>query len=263
MHRIVLDNVTVELPIYSARGRSLRSKIIHHAVGSKLFSRSRDDVVVVRALNGVSLTLDDGERLGLIGGNGAGKTTLLRVCANVYPPTFGTTRINGKISALTDLTLGMDFEASGYENVILRCVLMGLTQKQAKGLIPDITEFTGLGEYLDLPVRTYSTGMLIRLVFAAATAIVPDILIMDEMIGFGDAAFMQKAQLRVDKIISEASILLMASHSEEILRHFCTRLIWMREGQIAADGPVDDVLAAYRASHAVASPPPDEFVAPA
>jgi ABC-type polysaccharide/polyol phosphate transport system ATPase subunit len=256
MHRIVLDNVSVELPIYSARGRSLRSKIIHHAVGSTMFSRPGDDVVVVRALNGVSVTLDNGERLGLVGSNGAGKTTLLRVCANVYPPTFGTATINGKISALTDLTLGMDFEASGYENVILRCVLMGLTQKQAKDLMPDITEFTGLGEYLELPVRTYSSGMLIRLLFAVATAVVPDILIMDEMIGFGDAVFMQKAQVRLDKIISKASILLLASHSEQILRHFCTRLIWMREGQIAADGPVDDVLAAYHASLAATSTPP-------
>ena len=256
MHRIVLDNVSVELPIYSARGRSLRSKFIHHVVGSTLSTRPGDDVVVVSALNGVSLTIDNGERVGLVGSNGAGKTTLLRVCANVYPPTFGTATISGKISALTDLTLGMDFEASGYENVIFRGVLMGLTQKQAKILLPDITEFTGLGEYLDLPVRTYSSGMLIRLLFAVATAIVPDILIMDEMVGFGDAAFMQKAQVRIDKIISRASILLLASHGEDILRHFCTRLIWMREGQIAADGPVDDVLAASRASLAAPSSPP-------
>jgi ABC-2 type transport system ATP-binding protein/lipopolysaccharide transport system ATP-binding protein len=248
MHRIVLDNVSIELPIYSARGRSFRTKLIHHVVGSTLSTRSRDDVVVVSALKGVSLTIDNGERVGLVGSNGAGKTTLLRVCANVYPPTVGTATITGKISALTDLTLGMDFEASGYENVVFRGVLMGLTQKQATALIPAITEFTGLGEYLDLPVRTYSSGMLIRLLFAVATAVVPDILIMDEMVGFGDAAFMQKAQVRIDKIISEASILLLASHSEDILRHFCTRLIWMREGQIAADGPVDEVLAAYRAS---------------
>jgi ABC-type polysaccharide/polyol phosphate transport system ATPase subunit len=257
MQRIVLDNITIELPIYSARGRSLRSKLIHHVVGSALSTRSRDDIVVVRALNGISLTVNNGERLGLVGSNGAGKTTLLRVCANVYPPTFGTATINGKIAALTDLTLGMDFEASGYENVILRGVLMGLTRKQANDLLPDITEFTGLGEYLDLPVRTYSTGMLLRLLFAVATSVVPDILIMDEMIGFGDAAFMQKAQARIHKIISEASILLLASHSEHILRHFCTRLIWLREGQIAADGPVDDVLAAYGASLAAAGSPPE------
>jgi ABC-type polysaccharide/polyol phosphate transport system ATPase subunit len=254
MHRIVLDNVSVELPIYSARGRSLRSKLIHHVVGSKLSTR-RDDVVVVTALNGISLTIDNGERVGLVGSNGAGKTTLLRVCANVYPPTSGTAAISGKISALTDLTLGMDFEASGYENVVFRGVLMGLTQKQARDLIPAITEFTGLGEYLDLPVRTYSSGMLIRLLFAVATAVVPDILIMDEMVGFGDAAFMQKAQVRINKIISEASVLLLASHSEDILRHFCERLIWMREGQIAADGPVEDVLAAYRASLAASDTP--------
>jgi ABC-type polysaccharide/polyol phosphate transport system ATPase subunit len=245
MQRIVLDNITIELPIYSARGRSLRSKLIHHVVGSALSTRSRDDIVVVRALNGISLTVNNGERLGLVGSNGAGKTTLLRVCAN------------GKIAALTDLTLGMDFEASGYENVILRGVLMGLTRKQANDLLPDITEFTGLGEYLDLPVRTYSTGMLLRLLFAVATSVVPDILIMDEMIGFGDAAFMQKAQARIHKIISEASILLLASHSEHILRHFCTRLIWLREGQIAADGPVDNVLAAYGASLAAAGSPPE------
>ena len=147
----------------------------------------------MRALDGIDLELKDGDRLGLIGHNGSGKTTLLRVLAGVYPPSGGSASIEGSISSFTDLTLGMDPEATGWENIIFRCAFMGMSFREAKRLSPAIAEFSELGEYLDLPTRTYSTGMFLRLAFAISTSIEPDILIMDEMIAAGDAQFIEKA----------------------------------------------------------------------
>lgn len=246
MNRIVLDNVSVEMPIYTSHGRSLRVALMRHAVGGNVSSRKRDDIVVVRALDRVSVTFEDGQRIGIIGGNGAGKTTLLRVCAGVYPPTAGTATINGAVSALTDLTLGMDFEASGYENIVIRSILMGRTRQQANAIVSDVETFTELGQYLSLPIRTYSSGMLLRLGFAIATATSPNILIMDEMIGVGDAAFVDKALARIESVMSEADVFLLASHNEKLIRQMCRRVIWMKEGKIFADGPVEQVMDLYR-----------------
>src|SRR5262245_16360116 len=150
---------------------------------------SHDQTVVVRALDGIDLELKDGDRLGLIGHNGSGKTTLLRVLAGVYSPTRGSALIEGSISSYTDLTLGMDPEATGWENIVFRCAFLGLSFREAKRLSPTIAEFSELGKYLDLPTRTYSSGMFLRLAFAISTAIEPDIMIMDEMIAAGDAGF--------------------------------------------------------------------------
>jgi ABC-type polysaccharide/polyol phosphate transport system ATPase subunit len=243
--RINLHRASVQIPIYNARSRSLKSAIARRAVGATIGSRPNDDLVVVNALNNITFTLNAGDRVGIIGHNGAGKTTLLRVLSGVYAPTSGSAEVVGRVSALTDMAMGLDPEASGRENVIMRSILLGMSYQQARALAPEIEQFTELGEYLDLPVRTYSTGMMLRLAFAVTTSIRPDILVMDEMISAGDASFVEKATERINALIAEASIFVLASHSENQLKRFCNRAIWLNAGELAADGPLDCVLAAY------------------
>lgn len=202
----------------------------------------------VQALRDISITLNDGDRLGLVGHNGAGKTTFLRLISGVYPPTSGLARVQGKISSFTDITLGMEPEATGWQNIIFRCVFLGLTFRQAEALAPSIAEFSELGEFLDLPVRTYSTGMFLRLAFAISTSVDPDIVIMDEMIGAGDQNFIDKAQRRIGTLLEKASILVLASHSDGIIREFCNKVLWLDKGTVRKVGPVDAVLAEYGSS---------------
>ena len=245
MARINLSHASVRIPIYNARGRSLKTMIARRAVGATIGSHPNDDIVVVNALNDISLTLNPGDRVGIIGHNGAGKTTLLRVFSGTYVPTSGGAEVIGQVSALTDLAMGLDPEASGHENIIMRAILMGMSYREARALAPEVEQFSELGEYLHLPVRTYSTGMMLRLAFAVTTSIQPDILIMDEMIAAGDASFIKKATRRIHTLISGASIFALASHSEEHLKRFCNRAIWLNKGELAADGPLDHVLDAY------------------
>jgi ABC-type polysaccharide/polyol phosphate transport system ATPase subunit len=167
------------------------------------------------------------------------------VVSGVYPPLAGEAVIEGKVSSFTDITLGMDPEATGWQNITFRCVFLGLTFAQAKELAPSIGEFSELGEYLDLPVRTYSAGMFMRLAFAISTAVQPDILVMDEMIGAGDQSFIDKAQKRIAGLLEKARILVLASHSEPIIRGFCNKALWLEKGQVRILGAVDEVLRAY------------------
>ena len=192
MAHIRLSDVGVEFPIHNAHSRSLQLQVFGK-LGGKLAQHKQ--AVFVRALQGVNLSFEDGDRVGIIGHNGAGKTTLLRVLAGVYEPTFGSISVDGRLSSFTDITLGMDPEATGLENIIFRCVFMGLSFAEARRLSPSIQEFSELGEFLRLPVRTYSTGMFLRLAFAISTSIEPDIIIMDEMIAGGDARFIEKAKV--------------------------------------------------------------------
>ena len=245
MASIVLDRVSVDFPIYNARKRSLRAEIIRRTVGGHIEATDETHVSVM-ALREVSLHLRDGDRLGLIGRNGAGKSTLLRVLSGVYEPPVGRVEIKGSISSLTDMMMGMDGEATGYENIVLRSVFLGVSVKEARRIIPEIEEFTGLGNFLKLPMRTYSSGMMVRLAFAVSTAVTPEILIMDEIIGAGDAAFFLKAEDRLNRLIGGTRILVIASHSDAMLERMCNKAALMEEGCLKMIGPVDEVLAAYR-----------------
>jgi ABC-type polysaccharide/polyol phosphate transport system ATPase subunit len=219
--------------------------VFRRAVGGNVRAREQGDVVVIRALEKVSATFSSGDRIGLIGHNGAGKTTLLRVMSGVYAPTTGSARIEGDVSALTDIMTGMDLEATGYDNIIYRSILLGHSKSQAKELVPEIESFSELGEYLNLPVRTYSTGMIMRLAFAITTSVRPTILIMDEMISVSDASFIEKARVRLRGLISNANIFVISSHVESVIREFCNRVLWLEHGKVVMDGPSDDVLDAY------------------
>jgi ABC-type polysaccharide/polyol phosphate transport system ATPase subunit len=243
MAQISLKQVVIDFPIVNAAAQSLQLRL-YQALGGKLTAHHK--VVVVRALDGIDLELKDGDRLGLIGRNGSGKTTLLRVLAGVYPPTGGSASIEGSISSFTDLALGMDPEATGWDNIIFRCVFLGLSFRKAKALSPAIADFSELDEYLDLPVRTYSSGMFLRLAFAISTCIEPDILIMDEMITAGDLQFIQKAQRRINEIVGKVSILALASHDLSIIEDLCNKVVWLDHGVVKQFGPMDAVLKAYR-----------------
>jgi ABC-2 type transport system ATP-binding protein/lipopolysaccharide transport system ATP-binding protein len=247
MTSLILNHVSVEFPIYNARGRSFRGELLRRTVGGGI-QADQGGHVSVWALRDINLTLRRGDRLGLIGGNGAGKSTLLRILSGVYEPPVGRVTIEGKISSLTDIMMGMDHEATGYENIFLRGVFLGLSSKEIQAGIKEIEEFTELGHFLNLPMRTYSSGMMLRLAFAVTTAMTPEILIMDEMIGAGDAAFLAKAQARLERMIGGAHIMVLASHSEAILRRFCDKVALMREGRIIRIGPTDEVLRAYMAA---------------
>jgi len=244
MARISLSSVTVDFPIHNASSRSLQLHVFG-AIGGALAEHKK--AVVIRALDDVTLTLEDGDRVGILGQNGAGKTTLLRVMAGAYPPMRGTIAVDGRVSSLTNINLGMDLEATGLENIVFRCVFMGLTFAEAKQLSPSIQEFSELGEYLRLPVRTYSAGMFLRLAFAISTSIEPEILLMDEMISAGDARFIAKAQGRLTELLRRVKILVLATHDVGIMQSLCNKVIWMHQGKVRKAGTFQETYPIYLA----------------
>ena len=187
-----------------------------------------------------------GDRLALIGHNGAGKSTLLKTIAGIYEPTEGVISTNGSIASLLDISLGMNSESSGRENIYSRGMLLGMTRKQIDEISEDIIEFTELADFIDLPVRTYSSGMAVRLAFAISTAVKPDILLLDEVIGAGDASFMERARIRITELIESVGILIFSSHSEQDVRDFCNRGIVLDAGKIVFDGTVNDAFDFYK-----------------
>jgi ABC-type polysaccharide/polyol phosphate transport system ATPase subunit len=239
-----LKNVSVSFPIYSGGSRSLKKRLLFRGTGGQI-ANDANNRIVVEALRNVSLSLTAGDRVALIGSNGAGKTTLLRVMAGVYEPFTGDVISRGRISPMFDISLGIDHEISGYDNIRLRGLILGLTADEIEERMSDIVEFTELGDYLDIPVRTYSSGMMTRLTFAVATCFSPEILLMDEWIMAGDAGFLVKAQHRVQSFVERANILVLASHSLNLCRQWCTKAVWMERGEIKMYADIETVLAAY------------------
>jgi lipopolysaccharide transport system ATP-binding protein len=247
---IELHNVSVEFPIYNAHGRSLKRSLVSITTGGHL-GVGKNDRVVVKALENINLQFEHGDRVALIGHNGAGKTTMLRVLAGVYEPTGGHIISSGKIAALSDIMLGIDMESTGHENISIRGRLLGLSQKEVEARRAEIAEFSGLGEYLDIPVRTYSSGMVLRLAFAVSTSVVPDILLLDEWIGAGDATFLAKAEERLNRLVGETGILVLATHTLSLAQRVCNRAVWMEHGSVKAHGPIEDVIRAYENSQGI------------
>jgi ABC-type polysaccharide/polyol phosphate transport system ATPase subunit len=240
---IQLEKISVDIPVYDIGASSLRKFILGKTIGGR-FAKVGNHVIV-NALKRIDFEAHDGDRIGLIGNNGSGKTTLLRVLAQVYPPTQGKLTINGRVSPMLDAMLGMTPDATGMENIYICGVLWGLSRKQVDASVDDVAGFTELGDYLKMPVRTYSSGMQLRLAFAIATLREPDILLLDEVIGVGDAVFYQKAQARLQNLIERSRILFVASHSNEMIAKLCNKAIWLSEGNLIRYGKVADVLASY------------------
>jgi lipopolysaccharide transport system ATP-binding protein len=236
-------DVSVLFPLYHGNSRSLKKMLV--AAASGRLAEDQQHRVVVRALSDISFRLKSGERLGLVGPNGAGKTTLLRVLAGIYEPVTGSVRLSGTLNALLDPSLGMNPDLTGRENIMLRGLYSGLSRPMLTRLEDDVISFAELSEFIDLPMRIYSAGMAVRLGFALATAIRPRILLMDEWSLAGDAAFMEKARLRLEEMVRAADILVLSTHNNAIVREWCTRVIYLEKGRIVADGETGEVMDRY------------------
>lgn len=240
---IEVHGLSVSFPLYHGSGRSLKKMVF--AAASGRLATDQQHRIVVQALRDISFNLGSGARLGLVGSNGAGKTTLLRVLAGIYEPVAGSLRVDGSISALLDTNLGMNIDLTGRENIRMRGLYNGISPAALAALEEDVAAFAELDSFIDLPIRIYSAGMVIRLGFALATAIRPQILLMDEWFLAGDASFLEKARLRLEEMVRRSEILVLSSHQTDIMRTWCDRVLWLDQGRIVADGPANEVLDRY------------------
>ena len=247
MANIDLRNVSVEFPIYNVSARSLKKQFLRVATGGTV-SKDSSQHVVVRSLNDISISIGHGDRVGLMGHNGSGKSTLLKLLARVYEPTSGNIKVVGQISPMLDLVTGIEAEFTGYENIIIRGTILGLSRQQIQKQADEIARFTGLGDYLNMPVRTYSSGMMVRLAFAISTCVKPDIMLIDEVFGAGDTNFMQKAREKLVGMLNQSSIVVIASHITELVKEFCDKAILLDAGRLKYFGDIHTAIELYNES---------------
>jgi len=242
MAYVEAENLTVRYPVLTAGARSLKNQILSRTTGGRI-AGSNARTIEVQALNGLSFTFRPQDRIALIGHNGSGKSTLLRVLARIYHPTEGRLVVNGRVAALFDAGFGMDMESTGYENILLRGKYLGLSRTEIDAQVDEIAAFSGLGDFLKMPMRTYSVGMVARLAFAISTSVEADVLLIDEGLGAGDAAFMAKAKKRIQDLIDRSPIVVLASHDRSMMTGFCNRGLVLQSGQLVFEG---DVAEAYK-----------------
>ena len=240
-----LEAVTVDFPVYNAGARSLKKRLLLRGRGGRI-AHGADNRLRVRALEDVTLVMKHGDRIGLVGANGAGKTTLLRVLAGAYEPTQGRVERRGRTASLLNVSLGIDSEATGFENIMTRGLFLGLRPEQVRARMHEIAAFTELGDYLAMPVHTYSAGMRLRLAFAVCTSFDPEILLMDEWLAMGDRAFVEKAQHRLEQFVQRAGILVLASQNMSLLQRVCSKGVLLDQGRVKCFGPIDKVLGVYQ-----------------
>jgi lipopolysaccharide transport system ATP-binding protein len=243
MGRIAAREVCVDFPVFTNSSRSMKNLVLRATTGGRI-ARDAGQHSYVRSLDHVSFDIAAGERVALVGHNGSGKTTLLRTLCGVYAPTHGRLTVSGRVVSLLDINLGMDPDGTGFENIMMRGIVMGMTPKQINSRIDDIAEFTDLGEYLAMPIRTYSSGMQMRLAFAVSTSVDADVLLMDEWLAVGDAEFQDKAARRLAVMLDRTPILVIATHSTDLVNKTCTRVIRLEHGRISSDEPVPQAIAA-------------------
>lgn len=249
MATIELDQVSVTFRVRPHGRVGFKEFVVR-----RLFRESANSTINVHALRDINLRIGEGERVGIIGPNGAGKSTLLKLLAGIYPPTKGRRDVAGRISSLFDISLGFEPEATGWQNIAYRCYLQGETPRSMRGKLAAIADFSELGRFLDLPVRCYSAGMLVRLAFSVATAIEPEILLVDEVLSAGDLAFQQKALLRMREMMAKARLIVLVSHDLQTLPKLCGRAVWLERGRIRAAGPAPAIVADYTAAMVAQAP---------
>jgi ABC-2 type transport system ATP-binding protein len=237
--RIELAGVSLCYRLAKQRIGSFKEYAIHFMKGALSYEQ-------LWALRDIDLAIHRGETLGIVGRNGAGKSTLLKVISQVLKPTRGSAKVRGTLSPILELGTGFDRELTGLENIYLNALLLGRSRREVADAIDDIVEFSGLGDFVRAPIRNYSSGMLARLGFSVATAWLPDIMILDEILAVGDASFTQKCEQRLRAFHNAGTTVLMVSHNPEAIRHNCTRCLWLDAGRLLADGPTDEVLARYK-----------------
>lgn len=242
MANVEARNLGVRYPVLTSTARSLKNTILSRTTGGRI-AGDKAHFIEIQALSNLNFDLGPGDRVALIGHNGSGKSTLLRVLAGIYHPTEGTLKTTGRVAALFEASFGMDIDATGFENIVLRAKYLGISRDEIEQQIEEIAAFTDLGEFLNMPIRTYSAGMTARLAFAISTSVNADILLIDEGVGAGDAAFMAKANKRLQGLIDRSPIAVFASHDEKIMKEFCTRGLVLQSGTLLFDGPIAD---AYR-----------------
>ena len=228
---IKLEQLTLDFPIYGLSSRSIKNSVIRSATGGRI-THSEHEQIVVRALDQINLHFKEGDKVGITGHNGSGKSTLLKVIAGVYEPNIGSCKVTGRISSMLNLLLGMHPDSTGLENIKLRSKLMGVTTSEIDAIIDEVIEFSDLNEYIHMPMRTYSSGMAMRLGFAVSTAIQADILLMDEWMSVGDSEFKTRADIKLAQVLDNTKIFILASHNEETIRKNCNKLIRLHKGKI-------------------------------
>lgn len=244
MAHVRLTDVSFSFPVFNLTARSLKVAMIQHVAGARI--RRTNNSTTVQALSNISFELSDGDRLGLIGHNGSGKSTLLRVLAGLAHPQSGKLEISGRVVALIERSLGINAELSGHENIELPLRLLGASTAEVRQAMEEIPDWTGLGEFINLPFRTYSDGMKTRLMFAISTAVSGDILVLDEWLSAGDAAFVEQAEARLKDFLCRKKILVLASHQLNLIQEVCTRVLWMEHGEMRLIGPAEQVISAYK-----------------
>jgi lipopolysaccharide transport system ATP-binding protein len=233
MSFITAKDLVIEFPIYGSHSRSLKNASLKIATGGRLATDASDQVVI-RAIDQISFDWHEGDRIGLVGHNGCGKTTLLRAIVGVYEPVDGSLTVKGTIASMLSITLGMETEFSGYDNIFMRCTVLGLRTAEIRQLVDEIIEFSELGDYIYMPMRSYSSGMAMRLAFAISTSIKADIIIMDEWLSVGDADFAMKAERRLKEVVDKAKILVIATHSQTLVDMICNRVVKLEHGRVAS-----------------------------
>jgi len=243
MAHVEIENVSLRYPIYGTNARSFKSTLINMATGGRLHKHNGS--IVVEALKNVSLKLEKGDRLALLGHNGAGKSTLLNVLAKIYEPTQGKVIVKGKVNCLFDIMMGMDHELTGYENIMLRGLILGLSKPEIRQLIPQIEEFSDLGDFMKMPIKSYSAGMKVRLAFGIITHVFSEVLLIDEIVNVGDTNFIEKAKAQMAKLVHQSEFMVLSTHDTNIVRELCNKVLWLEKGMVKSFGSVDQVLKIY------------------
>ncbi len=241
---VEVENVSLMYPIYGSNARSFKATLISKATGGRLGENSGS--IVVEALRDVSFKLDKGDRLALIGHNGAGKSTLLKVLAQIYEPTKGFVNVRGRVNCLFDIMMGMDHELNGYENIMLRGLILGLSKSEIRKIIPLVEEFSELGDFMKMPIKSYSSGMKVRLAFGIITNVFSEILLIDEVVNVGDASFLEKAKAQMKSLVHQSEFMVLSSHDTHVIREFCNKALWLEKGIVKFFGGVEEAFKMYQ-----------------